>query len=148
VSVTSIEDAGDLGALAPGFGDSLQVGRILKLLPDVEIREALDGVFAVQQGAKEPAVLASQRIERLDRSGSLITISNRRTEHRFQNTVQQRIDPFRIPVQQPWPVQRAEAIRKLLCPAQIVHGQKGVFLFAKPDSILLELPRQPLMPVT
>ena len=35
VGVTSIEDAGYLGALAPRIGDVLEVRRIFELLPDV-----------------------------------------------------------------------------------------------------------------
>ena len=65
VGVTSIENAGDLGALPARIGDVFQVWRVFELVSDVGIGESTDHVLAVKQSAEDLSFIASQRIEGL-----------------------------------------------------------------------------------
>ena len=63
VSVTSIENARDLGALTARIGDVFQVWRVFELVSDVGIGESTDHVLAVEQSAEDLSFIARQRIE-------------------------------------------------------------------------------------
>ena len=63
VSVTSIENARDLGALPARIDDVFQVWRVFELVSDVGIGESTDHVLAVEQSAEDLSFIARQRIE-------------------------------------------------------------------------------------
>ncbi|PYR86656.1 MAG: hypothetical protein DMG19_12480 [Acidobacteria bacterium] len=58
VSMTAIENAGDLGTLPPWIEDLFQVWRILELVSDVGIVESADHVLAIEQSTEELGFIA------------------------------------------------------------------------------------------
>jgi hypothetical protein len=59
MSMTSIEDARDLGTLSAWIGDVFQVWRIFKLVSDIGVGESTDHVLAVKQSTEDLSFIAS-----------------------------------------------------------------------------------------
>jgi hypothetical protein len=58
MSVTAIENPGDLGALPARVDDVFQVWRVLELVSDVGIGESADHVLTIEQSAEELGLIA------------------------------------------------------------------------------------------
>ena len=58
MSVTSIENARDLGALPARIADVLQVWRVFELVSDIGIGESMDHMLAVEKSAEDLSFIA------------------------------------------------------------------------------------------
>ena len=65
MSVTTIEDTRELGALTAPIGNVVQMGRVFKFLPDVRIGKSTDHVLAIEKSAEDLSFIACEWIESL-----------------------------------------------------------------------------------